>query len=356
VLAFGVAAVAVAILDLRRWRLRAALWSAPVQLALVGSACAAAVLLARPGLIAHMAARATEVPLWVRASGFDAIGYLTILAADLPLLVAAGPIALYHVLRRRPALGAYLLAWFAIPLVAQSMLPWRNGRFIVVALPALFMAIGIGAADLMAGLHRALTERGAARLGSVRAKAIASAIVAILAAGALVPTPALTHALRPTAPYGVAGWSEMAAIIEGLPGGGSIPLGHGTPLPAYHYLGRLEFTVGEGALEQWRTRERKRSEFGVDEEGGYVRLPEGSPDLYTGAPVLTTAEAIRSRFAGRGVLIGLDTRTLAIDGVNPALYRTLNDEADELCRGGCGPMLLYHWRNEREPMESGDRS
>ncbi len=64
-------------------------------------------------------------------------------------------------------------------------------------------------------------------------------------------------------------------------------------------------------------------------------------------PVLSSPDAIRAAYRDQGsVLIGLDGRTLGADGIRPELYRVLVDEAEELCRGACGPMLLFHWRLE----------
>jgi hypothetical protein len=204
----------------------------------------------------------------------------------------------------------------------------------------------------VSGLLLAVHARLSAWLGERRLVAPYPGIAAGVAVAAfglslLAPTPAFTRALWPLETFAVAGWSETMAIVASQPAGRPVPVAHARPLLALHYWGTLDFTVAEASRQQWLTRERKRSRLGIDEPAGWVWLPMGAPDPRAGVPVLSSPDAIRAAYRDAGeVLIGLDGRTLDEDGVRAELYRVLVDEAEELCRGGCGPMLLFRWRLE----------
>jgi hypothetical protein len=345
-LAWGIAVAAVAFVDLRRWGRAAVRWSVPLQLTVLGLLGATALLITRPDILTQVGVRAVSVPYWAESLASDPGFYGMVIALNLPLLVIGGAASLYYVARQQRALGLYLVLWFGVPFVLHSLLPWRGHRFIVLALPALVLAVGIAAERLLSVLHArvaaVLTQRRFHPSAAAFAANIATTVVALVA---VVPTPALSRAFFPLGAGEVIGWRESLAIADSVREQEPVPLGHTRSLPARHYWGRLDFTANEGLRQQWLTADRKRSELGTAEPGGYVWLPMGSADMYTGAPVLTTPEAIRAFYRGAGsVLIGLDSRSPTRNGVRSELAHVLGAEATELCQGRCGPMMLYHWR------------
>jgi hypothetical protein len=345
-LAWGIALAAVAFMDLRKWGSAAARWSVPLQLTLLGVLGSAALLVARPDTLTQVAVRALSVPYWAETLGSDPAFYGVLIALNLPLLVIGGAASLYYVARQQRALGLYLVLWFGLPFVIHSVLPWRGHRFILLALPALCLAVGIAVTRLLSVVRvrvaAILTQR---RSRPPVATFAANAAAAVLALVAVVPTPAFSRALSPVAADQVIGWRESLEFANAVREHEAIPLGHARSLPALHYWGQLDFTVNEGLRQQWLTAERKRSELRAAEPDGYTWRPMGSPDLYTGAPVLTTPQAIRTYFRDVGsVLIGLDSRSMVRNGVRSELAYVLEAEATELCQGRCGHMLLFHWR------------
>jgi hypothetical protein len=156
--------------------------------------------------------------------------------------------------------------------------------------------------------------------------------------------PALLAAVRAAGASPPAEWSESRALLLAMPAAGRLPIGHANSLPALHYWGRLDFTVNEGLRERWLS-SHERARHGLPDGIGYVQLPMGSPDMYTGAPVLSSPDAIRTHFASAGgVLIGVDPDRVVLEGVQAELLKVLREEATELCNGRCGRMLLFHWR------------
>lgn len=323
------------------WRVLAG--SMPVQVLLLSILGAVVTLLIVPDLPEQLAIRMRSVPVWARSGGENVPSYFVFLLGSLPVLAVGGGAALFWMFRRYGAMGMFLALWFLVPFVVHSQLPWRAGRFILLAVPALILAVAIAGADLLGAFVRAVREGLARlRLSPATAGAISSLAAVILAIAAITPIPGVRIAgwLRNDES---AGWRESLEIVRSLPGVASIPLGHSLPLPALHYWGGLDFTINETLREQWLSREEKRNVLGVDEPDGYAWLPMGAPDMYTGHPVLSTVDAIRSKFAATGqVLIGLHSDAPLL-GIDAQLRQTLRAEATELCKGRCGPMLLYHW-------------
>jgi hypothetical protein len=330
--------------DARSFGWHALRQSMAVQLLLLSLFVAAAVFALAPDLVDRLTARAREVPFWVRSGGENVASYFGFIAGSMPLLAVGGAAAMYWIIRRYGMLGLYLTLWFGVPFLVHCMLPWKAGRFIVLALPALLIAVAMASADLLAGSATLLSSRSrAARTANAERSPAVRLAVVVVALAAVTPVPVQRIAMwlnvQPEE-----GWRESLAIARALPGVPSIPIGHTLPLPALHYWGDLDFTINEGLREQWLTTERRRAVLGVEGPAGYAWLPMGSPDFYTGRPVLTDAQSIRNHFAAAGeVLIGLHTEG-PILGIDEGLRAALASEAQELCRGRCGPMVLYHWQ------------
>lgn len=220
---------------LRAWRWNALRHSMPVQLSLLGILALVSLLAAMPETIALLAGRARNVPFWARAGGENVSSYFAFLAGSLPLLAIGGAAALYWVIRRYGMLGVYLALWFGVPFIIHSMLPWKAGRFIILAVPALILMVGIATGDLLG----ALTTRMRGTLARLRVPAAAAGagarmMAASLAIAAITPLPAIRIAAWLQADPS-AGWREALTVAQSMAGTQSIPIGHSLPLPALHY-------------------------------------------------------------------------------------------------------------------------
>jgi hypothetical protein len=115
-----------------------------------------------------------------------------------------------------------------------------------------------------------------------------------------------------------------------------VPIGTSRSLHALYYWGRIDFVLGDP------TRDDPALRAGVAISSGDV--PRAT-DRNVGVPVLMTAESIRDRFAGRGsVLVVVDPAMSTHGRVDRELVRLLATNAEELCHGRCGGLLVYHWR------------
>ena len=340
-------AVMIAIIGLRdlayygnaAWR-----WSVPWQLTAVGGIGFLLVLTVRFEVVKELIQTALTKPMWVRLSdaGPRAVSaYYRALSAHFPLVISLSPLIFLLVLLQRRRLGGFLLCWFGVPILLHSLVfPWKSERYVLLAIPALMLAAGIAASTGATALNQFLANRLVPGRAYTRIGAwLALAGTAFIAIAALVTTPAFNVARRLPMKQESFGWRESVAILQRDSGLASLPIGSAQPLVAFHYWGRLDFTVQQALLESWR-----RDTTSTDMNRPYIMKPMGSPDVYAGRPTLTTAEAIRRRFAARGsVIIGIDQKYLVHRNIDPSLRTALTQEARELCQNRCGTMKLYHW-------------
>lgn len=328
---WGVCVLLAAAADLRALGGRAWQRSVPLQLALAGVGSVVALLVFRADLLARLWAQSQVVPYWAALAGNSVLSYYYSLSESFPLLLALMPLIFVLVAQTRPRLALYLGVWFAVPMALHSLLfPWKGGRFVLLAMPALFAAAAFATSDAAAGIYNrlqsALEEQGPLRRYS---EWMAGACVALVALWVVASTPAFNASRKLSQAERPAGWPEVAAIARSQPEFGRIPFGHSSNLEALYFVGALDFTVARSFL----------ADLGSQGEPA----PVGSRDEYSGAPVLPTPASIRERFAGEpAVLLGLDTRYIGRD-VDPALLEVLDSEARELCAGKCGTMRLYLW-------------
>lgn len=321
--------------------------SVPLQLVAAGVAALIVVAAAAPHLLRDLVALSQFTPLWfdrVAFGGPAARAYYWSLSEAYPALVSLTPLVFLYVAARDRRLSGYLLVWFAVPFLLHSFVfPWKQPRFILLAVPALLLAGAIALVALLRAVHgatlRALAARGP--LGR-RGRAAAAAAVAASALVALVTTPAFNHARRlasgPMRPTMGEDYRAAARLIEAIPGADSIPLGSVSPLRSMLYWGRVDFTVRYNHLER----------RAADRGGRAMRMhEEGVPDFYSGVPVLASPEAIRARFASRGRVLIVPEPVQAEDV--PPLRDTLEAHARELCRGRCGGLQLYLWEFDAPP-------
>ncbi len=332
-----------AFFDVRRWRAQALLTSVPLQLVLLSALAAAGIVLMQPDILHSLANRAGEVPYWARAIGSERLSYARVVLGTVPPLSWVAPIAIAAVVLRRRSLGAYLLAWLAVPLLLHTLLPWKATRFVLLALPALLLLLGCAIA-MAIGVVRDAVRKATRRYGGFAREAVAHAAAGALGVALLLANPALVLAAWQVSAHRPAEWRTSEAVLRAALAEDPVPIGHANSLPALHYWGRLDFTVNEGLRERWLS-ESDRARRGMPEGAGYAILPMGAADLYTGAPVLSTPEAIRTHFAAAGgVIIGIDPDRAVLEGVRGELLDVLEAEAVELCHGSCGRMRLYRWR------------
>jgi hypothetical protein len=337
-LGWGVCLAVGTMADLRTGGLRAWRTSAPAQFLVLVSLGFLLKAVLEPAWVKALLVNSQQVPFWARLAGSHPLGYYYWLSESFPLVVSLAPVIFLAVALRNLRLSVYLALWFGVPLLLHSFVfPWWGVRFVLLALPALYLAAGIAAAaaagQLYRGVRNVLERRsGSARLGH----RTALAAVAVAALAALATTPAFSSARKTLQTIPPSGWEAFTGILHSRPDLAEVPLGHSVNLDPLYYLQRLDFSVARSKLEYTVAR--------PDGIGFMPALmPQGTLDLYTGRPVLTTPEAIRSRFADAGsVLIGVD---LGFEWeLEPSLLRTLEGEAQELCQGRCEKMRLYHWR------------
>jgi hypothetical protein len=293
---------------------------------------------------------AQTMPMWARlsAEGPGPISaYYRALQDDFPLVISLSPLIFLVVLLRNWRLGGLLLCWFAIPLGLHSVVfPWKSERYVLLALPALFLATGIAMAAGTEALYRFLA-RQMETWPSLRERrnALALLITVVIVGCAVLTTPAFNFSRRLPSTRESVGWQESVALLAKRPELASLPIGSAQPLVALHYWGRLDFTVQRALLESW-SRDSTTGGF----NNPYALKAMGSPDVYAGKPTLTTAEAIRQAYRDRGgVLIGIDQKYLTFNNIDPTLRAALEHEARDLCENHCGSMRLYHWTFGQEP-------
>jgi len=341
--AFGLCLAVQGAADLARDRRNAWRTSTPLQAAALGLAATVIVLVANPGLAGYLRWRADAMPLWARLSGATS-GYGFLLTAlwenGVACVLAAGGFVL--LLRRAPRQGVFLILWLAIPVSAQALvLAWKADRFVLLALPPLFLAAGEMAALLVSAAAGRATASPARRGRVARLAAAAALCGASVAAAALNPDLAQRWTIIWRGKGD--GWREARAILDSSPALRAVPIGHAMPLGALHYLGRVDFVVWLGLTEEWVP---TRDGAG---HAAFRPVPEGGPDVYAGVPVLVSPASIRRRFLGRGgVVIGVNERFLTWHGVDRRLIGELAAHATELCHGRCGTMRLYYWPFQRE--------
>lgn len=336
------------------WTLRSrgrSAWRASVPVQLVGVGLVGAVLLLLvPAFATELLARSTGIPYWARTTPAPPLIYVRWLAESLPVVTVLSVLSFPVVLMRRPWLGVFLLCWFAVPLAIHIALPFRQERYVLAAVPALFLATGVAAAVLFGALRqwaRALLEARAVRRGaggrSWLADAAATASVVLVGAVAVVSMPAARYALDPDRAVMVS-WRPARDVLEEIPRGSTLPVGSTSPLAALFYLGRVDFVVSKSSLESWVERGQSGPDGTTARRSGYEMRPEGAPDFYTGAQVLTTRAAIARRYgAGDTVLVVIERRFITFGNLDTALEAELSAHAEELCDGRCGEILLYRW-------------
>lgn len=350
---WGTVVAVFAAADVRRIGAGALRHSVPLQLTVLGIAALIAVLLVRPSLYRTLLGAATEVPAWARGE-FSPKAYYWMLAEAVPLVLSLMPVIFLAVAKRNGALATYLFAWFAVPLALHSFVfRFQADRYVLLALPALFLSAGIAAADACGALHGAVAEavqRVRAPSSPLAARYAAAGAVALTGLTAIVTTPAFVRARKVMAGevqvHAGTDWRRALKVLQAIPGADTLPWGASHPLAPKFYWGRVDFAIAYGLLE--------RPVGGPDSAGPRaIRAhPQGSRDFYVGVPVLSTVAALRDHFGpGRDVILAVDTSVEAKASFSDfARELRRKGAAQELCAGRCGSIRMYRWTLPREPV------
>ncbi|MEO8199533.1 MAG: hypothetical protein ABI679_03325 [Gemmatimonadota bacterium] len=342
---FVLVVAAIGLRDLVRLRSAAWRYSVPWQLTALGIVVAASLLVFQFGLVEETFWRARAIPMWARLSDEGSgpvTAYYRALSGHFPLIISLLPLIFLIAILRQPRTGWFLLAWFGVPLLLHSIVfGWKSERYVLLAVPALLLASGIAATAAAEALMRYFSGIGEKSFGwPPERNALSGLATAGVLTIALVTQPAFNTARRAGYQITSAGYIETERILETDSSIAHLPIGSASPLVALHYWGRLDFTVQQAMLESWT-----RDTTSHDLNRPFLLKPVGSRDVYAGRPTLTTPRAIQERFSRDGaVVIGIDQKYITFHNIDSALIRTLREQADEMCRGKCGSMLLYRWR------------
>jgi hypothetical protein len=351
VFAWWLVLAGVGVRDLKNAGRRAWRSSIPLQLATTMAVAGLATVVAAPWTIASLIVRAISTPYWARVVEQSPLLYYHGLTVGYPLLAVVGIASLALLLLRRPRLAVYLGLMCLVPALALSfVLPFKAGRFLLLAVPPLFVAVGIAVADSARALGDRLSRPNREQPGRLERTPLATfASCLILALPLITSMPAVYAALigydriatRPD-------WKAAAAILRERQDLAGVPLGATRSLPAQFYWGRVDFSVSIGHLERWNP--DLPAALGAAERlaGAYAMNPVGTQDIYAGVPVLPTPSSIAERFAGPGrVVIAIDETSIRNGMVDPDLVARLTSESEELCQRRCGALRLFVWRLER---------
>ncbi len=341
---WGITVVLFAIADASRLGKQAIRQSIAVQLTLAGVAGAALVVVARPDLIRKTLSMAMYVPLWAEGT-YSPRTYYWMLVNFTPLLLSLVPLVFVAVFRRSPALMTFLLMWFAVPFALHSFVfRFQTERYVLLALPALFLAAAIAAADGCRALFHMVSTKVQGldlRVSPQLARLVAAGTVAMIAAFALFTTPAFSRAKRiATGDLEVRSetdWKRALEVLRSTPGADTLPWTSYQSVAAKYYWGRLDFLIERGLLD--------RAVGGPDTVGSrkVVVHPEGTRDFYLGLPVFWRSSALTEHFgAGRDVIVAFDS-TVQPNPRGAILDDLRRDGAEELCKGQCGTVQLYRW-------------
>jgi hypothetical protein len=310
-----------------------------------GLLIAAAMFAVKPDLLASIMDKVRSVPSITPDADASARGagfHTFTLASHYGWVVTLFPLLVLLVVRLRPWLTTFLVLWFTIPLLANSLFFARKEeRLILLAVPALFILAGLALAEAREMVGRAVNLYAREWLPSYRsAVRVGEAVVWFLVAFALLTLPALGVATRipqtATAPRAT-DWAALVELFSESQNSANLPVGSPDPLGARFYLGRVDFAVGAllGALP---------SEMGDRLPAGRFRVASDSVarESLTGSFLTPTLDLLKSAYVPYGVVhVVVDSRLIHTPAVSPFMCEELLARGAELCRGRCGSLNLY---------------
>jgi 4-amino-4-deoxy-L-arabinose transferase-like glycosyltransferase len=315
-----------------------------IQLTILGLLAVAGALVLQPHLIAAVFEKVNAVPAGVsglRTAESSPWFYASTLASQFGWVLTLLPVLVLLAIGRHTWLTIFLVLWFIVPLILHSFVITRKEeRLLLMAVPALLMLAGLAFSEGKEILSRevgAVTRewlrsyRSAVRAGNV--------VVAIILAFALISLPAFAISLgspRSSTAPSVLEWSAFRRVAASLPGVDNVPLGALDPLVAYHYAGRVDFTIASGL-------DRLPGDLASRRPSSPFRPAHDSVafERQTGAVMTRTMDEIRAAFSPYGeVHIVTDPGNI----VAPVMDRSVIDAlegSEELCQGRCGRFRLY---------------
>lgn len=304
-------------------------------------------LLLRSDILKWAMSLARFVPIWEEGTPSSILFYYHSLSESFPLVVSLVPVVFLTVAIQDSRLGIYLFTWFAVPLFLHSFIfAWKGDRFILLAVPALFLATSIAAATAGRGGYQMIRSRLEGwGYRSTTSGPLAGCVIVLVSLFIIITMPAFNNARKvPGIDKKREDWRLIGEIAKSLSKGEEIPLGSSIPLSGLYYWDRVDFTVGrdfaESAIQSENGKDRVDAAIGSDT----------NLDFYVGVPVITTPEKIQSRYAKSGsVLIGIDNDRWLYGNIDSNLQKVLTSEAEELCQGRCGTLRLYHWVFKSSP-------
>lgn len=308
----------------------------------VQAACAGVALLIMaaalyPSGIDHLLEKTHFVPYWAGGGPQDPRSYYWFLSLAFPLVISLLPVICVGALMRNWRASCYLIFWFFVPFILHSFVFWwKEERYIMLAVPALLLLTAFALSSAAQLLYENVLSRTIVRLSERAAHLISGGVVAVASLAIIFTTPGFNTsrklAFAPN-PYDFRGLHRLLAENPELE---RLPLGSSAPLRTLYYTGRIDFVVQRGRLE------RPASTKPGQQLAPVRAFEEGSPDYYSGRPVLATPEAIRSRYSSDVLVVIADNhwRSITIDG---ELRKVLSSEAKELCHGTCRGLSVFRW-------------
>jgi hypothetical protein len=332
----GMIVAAAGLWDLRTMGRAAWRESVPLQLAVIGLVGASLLPLVRPGLIPFLLVEASYVPDWAGGTGGSRLAYYYALSDALPFIVGLLPAIFLTLLVLDLRKGVFLGLWFGIPFFLHSFVfGFKQERYILLAMPALFLAVAIVAVHAGTALRELLSR-------SLPASRVSQAAAGLLVLGALtfvlLSSSAFSASRRLAVNAGEAErpmWRAAGRIIaEGALADGAW-IGSSDAIASLYYWPRVDFSVSSTAAQ------RHSDRFA----GVQASAPGGVPaDYYVGVPVLATPEMILEHAPeGAVILIAIDDLRVRSGSVLSELTMRLEREGEELCDGRCGRLHLYSW-------------
>jgi hypothetical protein len=293
--------------------------------------------------LAKLWQKANQAPGWAAGSRYDWGYYLRQWWAMYPLLILLYPVAIARLIRRRPAVGWFLLCLGLVPFGLHSIVyDWKRLRYALYVLPWLV----IPAADLLARASSRLFDSGGIRpaIAGGRWWRIAALAAVVLA----TVHPWLWQVKRVTAEFPSPPWRQAYAWLRPQLGPEDAVLAS-MPLATLYYLGRpASYVMNNVHIKEGAYTTRR---------GGHGFLVDG----YSGQPMVTTLEELERVVAAhpRGWILIDRRRFQGKTTMTPEMFAYLQARLEpvaiEAAGRGENPVILYRWDRQARSADAAGR-